>query len=452
MNRAARGLPWLAVFALAAYLAFRASAPAPLVSAAPVADERPARLPPAPAPVAEATAAVEATLAPDPGFGAGFCTKDGDEGPILIRHTLRGFLQDTANDPAVDAELRKLARAGLEVSSATASDVLRRAQAMQLERGDGAVVAAARAAAAHELERVELEREALRAAFAFSPEAPGIAWATADAFRHSPDIGLAVRALATYLRHAGDVPALARLKARLEVERDIEHGYRVVTRDGISLLHPPDALSAADAERLLSAVAADLDEASRLVGVRRRPSLTVVVSPGREEILAVTCVRSWAAALYDGTLRLVHDADAPGGFDRTVLRHETLHAALSPAAPKAPLWFDEGVAQAFAHEQAQVRHRWELMVRSRSYIPFASMDGTFQVFDAHEDAALAYAQSLAMVEFLVERGGADAVARATAMFRDGADTTAVLSAVTATRAVSGDDLLAFLARRLASGP
>jgi hypothetical protein len=131
------------------------------------------------------------------------------------------------------------------------------------------------------------------------------------------------------------------------------------------------------------------------------------------------------------------------------LRHESLHAQLSPLAPQAPKWFHEGVAQSFAGEGQWVRPAWALLVRNRNWIPFASLDGSFQVFEKGSDANLAYAESLALVDYLRETAGEGAIAEALRAFREGADTPTALARASHRPEVTGADLLEYLARRLA---
>jgi hypothetical protein len=285
---------------------------------------------------------------------------------------------------------------------------------------------------------------ALRRARQLAPNDPAIGWALADATRDSGDLDEAIDGLATYLAHA-QVPEVARLMARLEVARDIQRGYQRETRDGVTLLWPP-SVTAQQADQIAGAVDRALDDAAALTRTQRRRSLTVVVYPSRSELLAVSCARSWAGGLYDGTLRLVATS-TPDAVDLRALRHESMHAQLTPVAPSAPKWFHEGVAQSFAPE-AGSRRAWRLMLRNHTWVPFTSLDGSFQVFEADNDAELAYGQAFAMVELMRELGGDASISVAMAAFQSGADTPTALARACGRSTVTGEDLLAFLARRL----
>ena len=369
-------------------------------------------LPPAP------VIAIDAGTRPSPApLAAGFCAPNGGSETFTVRFTLRRLLGESNRRPGL---LAPEARALLQE----------------------ALAAEARADAAEQL-------GALRRLRALLPADPAVAWALAQAQRDAPDLDEQSAALATYLA-AEPTPGIARMRARLEVQREIQRDFRRSAREGVTLLWPAEALSEAQAEDLLREIAQDLDGAARLTRTQRRRALTVVVYPGRAELLAVSCVQSWAGGLYDGTLRLVALPEQRAGVDLSTVRHESLHAQVGPLAPRAPKWFHEGLAQSFAEEVPRVRGAWQLMVRNHSWIPFSSLDESFQVFEDGDDARLVYAQSLALVELLRDAGGEAAIAEALRAFEEGLGTPAALARATGRREVTGEDLLAFLQQRLAA--
>jgi hypothetical protein len=281
---------------------------------------------------------------------------------------------------------------------------------------------------------------ALRRARERLPNDPAVAYALATATWNGPDLDEPIDALGVFLA-AEPTPAVSRLRARLIVQRDIQQGYHRELRDGITVLWPEN-LPARLADDIASRVDHSLDDAAALTGTRRRKTLTLVVYPSRSELLAVACVRQWTGALFDGVLRVV--ADAPGEeVDATVLKHETLHAQISPLLPHAPKWFHEGLAQSFAQERKPKR-TWKLMVKNRSYIPFSSLDGTFQDFANNADADLAYAQSYAMVEMMRAMNGDGSIPAAIAAFQSGASTSVALAKACGRPEVTGADLLGFI--------
>lgn len=390
--------------AIVAFLLWTRGGEVPAIAPPPLAEPTP---PPAPAPKAPAPDAKAPPPITTPRMPAasGFCAAD-EPTSVTIRHTLTGLARKLG--PGTDARLTAAVKQALQEDEPRA------------------------------------RLEAVRRAWKLKPEDPALGWELAALTRHSPDVDEAVDGLAAYVA-ADPNPDLQRMRALLEVQRDIQKGYARVERGATTVLWPDGLLTTSQADEVLYQVNRALDDAARLSGTRRRDQLTVVVYPGRSELLAVTCVRSWTAGVYDGTLRLVAER---GTVDFKVLRHETLHAQVSRHASSAPRWFHEGLAQSFA-EQAERRGRWSLMLKNRTYVPFSSLDGSFQVFEASDDAALAYTQSYAMVELMRSCGGDGAIARAIESFENGNGTEAVLAQACG-RPVTGNDLLDFMAKRLAT--
>jgi hypothetical protein len=389
-------------------------------------------------------------VVPHVSFESGFCAPEGDE-TIELRYSLRRLLIDELHrrlqpdgGDAGGAPSLSLLRQAIDPRTPR-EDVLRAAEQASHDTPDSPfpyVIIALAAGSADPQARLAAIRQARR----LLPDDPAVGWAIAEATYESPDLDEAIEGLSVYLASA-DSPGMARLRARLEVQREIQRDDLRRERDGVTVLWPPGSLSYTQADELLTAVDRGLDEAARFTGSPRRGPLTVVVYTGRSELLAVSCARSWTAALFDGTLRVVAAPDG-GTVDWKVLRHETLHAELSPMAPKAPKWFHEGVAQSFAEETGR-ESKWRLMVRNHVWVPFASLDGSFQALDSDSDADLAYAQSYAMVELMRECGGDAALDTALAAFESGADTPTALARACHREEVTGEDLLDFLERRLA---
>jgi hypothetical protein len=428
-----------------------AAAPPPVEAAAPL-------VPPAPAPVAVAVAPSAASAEPPKAavgqFQEGFCAPEGDETARPVRLLLK-LLRDeferrrALRQTGFEAEETALMQVALGASELSVDDRLQQALQLAQRHPNSQWPQVMIALLAKASGRTEVELAALRRARVLVPHEPSLGLAIALATRFSPELDEAIDGLSDFLA-SEDAPPLARLRARLEVQRDIQQPFSRRSRAGITMLWPPDALSSRQADEVMLAIDQALTDAARLVGSSRRDALTVVVYPGRSELLAVSCVPTWAGGLYDGTLRLVAAPGDPLGVRAKTLLHETLHAQLSPLASSAPKWFQEGVAQAFAKEGEQAWSQWALMVRTHVWVPFDSLDGSFTVLSSG-DAQLAYAQSLGMVDFLQERCGPGALAEAIVAFQGGATTPAALARA-CHREIAGAELLEFLAARLSARP
>ena len=249
-----------------------------------------------------------------------------------------------------------------------------------------------------------------------------------------------------YLAAHGNDAQIARVRSRLRAQIDVQEGFSQSTRGTTTLAYPDDALPAPEAWTLAGNIDDALDEAARLTGTERRRALYAVAYRDRSELLAVTCVPSWAVGVYDGTLRLALDTMKSEAERDRELRHEALHAQLGPVLSGAPRWWDEGLAQYFEeHGKLGWNGAFQAMLRNKTYIPFKSLEGSFFVFEANMDAALAYEQSHAMVQLLVDRNGEAVIARAIELLRAGTKKEALLSALDPS--LTEADLLALLERK-----
>ena len=440
----------LAGLLLVAAVLARSTPPTPALvlataSAPPVTLQAP--LPPPPlapvdagAPVALAPAAV-----PFERLDQGFCSATG----------LDSFTIDATLPGLAARELARLQGAG----PAGVEEALALREAVNLRQAEAAARPYPRSLLAQVMIAVHAVREgetdtyveALRRAWALEPGNRALGWALARATLESPDLDEAIAGLHAVLSDQVPRPAVSRVLARLEVQRDLQRGYRRTRLEGLTVLYAPEALTAAQADQLALTIDRDLGEAAELTGLPRRRRLTVIVYPGRSELLAASCARSWSGGLYDGSLRLVAGS-GPEALDWKAVRHETLHAQVSPWLPRAPAWFHEGLAQSFARQEPP-RRLWREMVRSHAWAPFASLDGNFHDFETARDASLVYAQSYAMVDYLRDLRGDQAIRDAVRGFQGPTpgDTASVMAEASRRDAVSGADVLAYLERRLATG-
>lgn len=299
-------------------------------------------------------------------------------------------------------------------------------------------------------------RESLGAAFDRDREEPAIAIELAYALSRTAELAAVLDALDAYLAIYPNDPEASHLRARMLRRRDgVGVGARTRAARGVTVIFPSD-LRESDALTVLDVVNESLDEAARVLSVPRREELAVLVHRDHEAMLRAMCGQSWTAAAYDGVLHvdrsLLDPHETSDAMRRGVLRHETLHAALHDRPRDVPYWMDEGIAQHFAGlEDPSVATDLARLVRDRTYVPLASLDGAFLDIDDPADARLAYHQSLAMIEWLIaqrgERGIAELVAAMDALGPGAPRDPATILGDVARRRFDGDVLLAFLATR-----
>ncbi len=137
--------------------------------------------------------------------------------------------------------------------------------------------------------------------------------------------------------------------------------------------------------------------------------ITVVLYT-EQQFRDITRSPSWAAAAYDGRIRVPMRGalqQAPGELER-VLTHELAHAMIRAIAPHGvPTWLNEGLAVMFEPRGAQ----WaaDTMAASSGRIPLDRLAGSFDNLSGNQ-ARIAYAESADAARRLFDEvGGAGVV-------------------------------------------
>jgi tetratricopeptide (TPR) repeat protein len=158
-------------------------------------------------------------------------------------------------------------------------------------------------------------------------------------------------------------------------------------------------------QEIATRVSAVLEAAYARIGQRLSyppETVTAILYTG-EQFRDITKSPSWAAAAYDGRIRIpVRGAlNVPSELER-IVTHEYVHAVIHQLYPRVPEWLNEGLATYLEPGD----HAW-LTARLRGAeekIPMARLSEAFQTGDA-TDAAIAYAESYVGARILAERLG-----------------------------------------------
>jgi tetratricopeptide (TPR) repeat protein len=161
-------------------------------------------------------------------------------------------------------------------------------------------------------------------------------------------------------------------------------------------------------QAIASRVSATLDSAYARVGraINSYPPQTVTaILYTKEQFRDITKSPSWAAAAYDGRIRLpvLGALSRPAELDR-IVTHEYTHAVVQQLYPGIPFWMNEGLAT----YMEPVDHSG-LVARLRAADFTISLDKLTEAFRTSDggDAAVAYAQAYVTVREMSERLGAN---------------------------------------------
>jgi tetratricopeptide (TPR) repeat protein len=145
-----------------------------------------------------------------------------------------------------------------------------------------------------------------------------------------------------------------------------------------------------------------------LGGTYPNEPVPVVLYTG-EQFRDVTRSPSWAAAAYDGIIRVPMRGalDNPTELDR-VLSHEFTHALVRSLAPRGvPTWLNEGLATAL--ETGDLEWAEKQVAAQSKAVPLRALQSGFGRFTGDE-VRLAYATSALAVRRLIEEAGGFAIA------------------------------------------
>ncbi len=276
-------------------------------------------------------------------------------------------------------------------------------EALTLERRDPALFLGA-ALAAHLQGQSGRARPLLEQALQLSPDYVPAAMLLGEVCYRLGDLDAAIR---TYEALLERVPAQPAVKARLDTWRKDASVHR-------DFFQQPGAhftiLFEGPSEEALAARALEILEnaywrVGTALGVFPADPLTVVLYT-KEQFRDITRSPDWAAALYDGRIRVPMRGalDNPAELDR-VLTHELTHALVRSIAPRnVPTWLNEGLAVCFEPEG----RTWAESQLEAPDARGAPPTGTFEKLGAR-DARLGYARSAVAVQRMIDLAGAAAV-------------------------------------------
>lgn len=131
---------------------------------------------------------------------------------------------------------------------------------------------------------------------------------------------------------------------------------------------------------------------------------TEVILYGNRDFKSLTNAPDWSGGLYDGKIRIpVGGLTGMNENLRRILYHEYAHVLIRALARNhVTLWLNEGLAQWAAGETSA--HLEQRLAKGEKLLPFARLEKSFAGLSEPE-ASLAYAQSLSLTNFLIERFG-----------------------------------------------
>ena len=252
-------------------------------------------------------------------------------------------------------------------------------------------------------------RESLEQSLKLAPNFTTASLLLGDLLYRDSDLQGAIAVFEAAAKYAPNDKTLATRLARLRQEPSPDNGYFQSRSAHFTVLFegPADDEMARRALDLL-------ESAYWRVGTALYTfpdGVITVVLYTEEQFRDTTRSPSWAAASYDGRIRIPMRGaldQAPGELER-VLTHELTHAMIRAIAPRGvPTWLNEGLAVMFEPDGS----RWAgaTLEASRGRIRLGDLAGSFDALSGNQ-ARVAYAESADAARRLFDQvGGAGVVA------------------------------------------
>lgn len=207
-------------------------------------------------------------------------------------------------------------------------------------------------------------------------------------------------------------PAVQELVARVERESTTEAEFREQESSHFVLRY--EGSNAPDALRrdLFSVLESQYNNLQSDLGASPRDSISVSLYTN-QEFFDVTHAPAWTSALNDGKLRIpISGLTAMTPELARVLRHELTHSFISQITHEhVPGWLDEGLAQLEEPlSTSRMGRQLAALYGSGNQVPLNQLENSFLNYNA-DQAAVAYAESLAAVECIREKYGMSDLSR-----------------------------------------
>jgi len=217
--------------------------------------------------------------------------------------------------------------------------------------------------------------------------------------------------------------------AKAERETSTEARFSEHETNHFTLHYEGEQTSDGLREQLVETLDSDYNDLVRELGISPHDSIPVVLYT-QQAFFDVTQAPSWSGAVFDGKLRIpIQGLTSVTPELARVLKHELAHAFINQlSAGRCPQWLNEGIAQAVEPKMLSNGSRLAELYHSQREIPLNQLEGGFMRFSGLE-ANLAYEESLAAVQYIVDSYGMSDVQRILEQLGHGASTEVALRSV-----------------------
>ncbi len=224
-------------------------------------------------------------------------------------------------------------------------------------------------------------------------------------------------------------PLVEQCLRRAEHESTAEANYSEKESSHFTLRFEGEQTSEALREQLLATLESDYDDLVRELGTSPHDSIAVTLYTN-QAFFDVTQAPSWSGAINDGKLRIpIHGISSVTPELAHVLKHELAHSFINQlSAGRCPQWLNEGLAQALEPKPLANGRLLAEMFRTQREIPLNALESSFMSMPPVQ-AAVAYDESLAAVQFIIDSNGISDLQRVLQRLSEGSSAEAALRAI-----------------------
>jgi tetratricopeptide (TPR) repeat protein len=214
--------------------------------------------------------------------------------------------------------------------------------------------------------------------------------------------------------------------AKAERDATVQANYTERESDHFTLHYEGGETSDSLRSELLKTLDSEYDDLVRELGIEPRSSIPVVLYT-KQTFFDVTQAPSWSGAINDGKLRIpIQGVNSVTPDLARVLKHELAHSFINQlSAGRCPQWLNEGMAQFVEPKPLANGNRLAAMYKTQQQIPLNALEASFANFSSSQ-ATLAYAESLAAVQYINETYGMADLQRILEKLGQGSSTEAAL--------------------------
>jgi len=258
-----------------------------------------------------------------------------------------------------------------------------------------------------------------------APDSPDTLAVLGYAQYASDRVSDAIRTLKRSLSLRPD-PSIQGLLAKAEKDASAESNFSENESSHFTLRYEGGETSPAFRQQIVATLDSAYDDLVRQFGVAPRNTIAVILYTN-QQFFDVTNAPSWTGALNDGKLRIpINGLNSVTPELARVLKHELAHSFINQlSAGRCPQWLHEGIAQAMEPKRLRYGPQLAQLYASQHEIPFNALEGSFMQFTGPQ-AVLAYEESLAAADYIIDTYGESDLQRILARLGEGSSTEAAL--------------------------